>query len=79
VQFAAAARTRLAFGFDHHLLVRQVIEALIAAGAALALPGGLERGISLFLLRLGLGERGLELLQRERQLVLGDALGFAAK
>jgi hypothetical protein len=56
-----------------------VIEALIAAGAALALPGGLERGISLFLLRLGLGERGLELLQRERQLVLGDALGFAAK
>jgi hypothetical protein len=59
--------------------VRQVIEVLIAAGAALARRGGLERGISLLLLCLGLGERGLELLQRERQLVVGDALGFTAK
>jgi hypothetical protein len=79
VQFATAARTRLAVGLDHHLLVRQVIEVLITAGAALARRGGPERGIGLLILRLGLGERGFELLQRKRQLVVGDALGFAAE
>ena len=79
VQFATAARTRLAFRLDHHLLMRQVIEVFIAAGAALTRRGGLERGIGLLILRLGLGERGLELLQRKRQLVVSDAFGFAAE
>jgi hypothetical protein len=59
--------------------MRQMFEALAAAGATLLRAFGLERQIGLLLLRLGLGERGLELLQGERQLVVGDALGFAAE
>jgi hypothetical protein len=59
--------------------MRQMFEALAAAGTALLRAFGFERRIGLLLFRLGLGERGLELLQGERQLVVGDALGFAAE
>jgi hypothetical protein len=59
--------------------MRQVIEVLIAAGAALSRALRLECRIGLLLLRLGLGERSLELVERKRQLVVGDALGFAAE
>ena len=59
--------------------MRQMIEVLVAAGAALSRALGFERRIGLLLLRLGLGERSLELAQRQRQLVVGDALGFAAE
>jgi hypothetical protein len=79
VQRAATARARLAVGLDHHLLMRQMIEAFAAAGPALARAPGFERRIGLLVLGLGLGERGLELLEGERQLIVGDALGLAAK
>jgi hypothetical protein len=59
--------------------MRQMIEGLVAAGATLSRALGFERRIGFLLLRLGLGKRGLELFQRERELVVGDALGFAAK
>jgi hypothetical protein len=56
--------------------MRQMIEGLVAAGAALSRALGFERriGFLLLLLRLGLGERSLELFQRKRELVVGDAL-----
>ena len=79
VQLAAAARAHLALGLDHDLLVRQMIEALVAAGTALPRALGLERRIGLLVLGLGLGERGLEVLERERELIVGDALGLAAE
>src|ERR1700722_17413950 len=79
VQLAATAGTDLALRLDHHLLVRQVIEIFVAAGAALAGRDRLQRRIGLFFLRLRLGKRGLELIERERQLVIGDALGLAAE
>ena len=79
VQLAATAGTDLALRLDHHLLVRQVIEIFVAASAALAGRGRLQRRIGLFFLRLRLGKRGLELIERERQLVIGDALGLAAE
>ena len=40
---------------------------------------GLERGVGFLGFRLGLGERGLQPLQGKRQLIVGDALGFAAE
>ena len=79
VQLAAAARAYLALRLDHYLLVRQMIEALVAASTALSRPPGLERGISLLVLGPSLGQQGLELLQRQRQLIVGDALGLAAE
>ena len=79
VQRAVAARADLALGLDHHLLVRQMIEALGAALAALAGTLGLQRGIGLLGLRLDLGVLGLQRLQRERELVVVDALGAAAE
>lgn len=59
--------------------MRQMIEALAAAGPAPARALDFERRIGLLVLRLGLGERGLEFLEGERQLIVGDALGSAAK
>ena len=79
VQRLVAARAHLALRLDHHLLVRQVVELGVAAGAALLRALTLQRGISLLGLRLGLGELGLQRLQCERQLVVVDALGAAAK
>ena len=79
VQRAVAARADLALRLDHHLLVRQVVELLVAARAALLRALALQRGIGLLGLRLGLGVLGLQRLQRERQLVVVDALGAAAE
>jgi hypothetical protein len=59
--------------------MRQMIEVLVAAGTALSRALGFERRVGFLLLRLGLGERSLELVERKRQLVVGDALGFAAE
>jgi hypothetical protein len=50
-----------------------------AAGATLLRAFGLERRIGLVVLCLCLGERGLELFKGKRQLIVGDALGFAAE
>lgn len=59
--------------------MRQMIEDVVAAGAALLRARGFQRGIGFFSFRLGLGERGLQLLQRKRQLVVGDALRLPAE
>jgi hypothetical protein len=79
MQLAAAARTRLAFRLDHHLLMRQMIELLVAAGAALPRAGGLALRIGLLGFSLGLGGGRLQFIERQRQLVVRDAFGLAAE
>jgi hypothetical protein len=59
--------------------MRQMIELLVAAGTALSRALGFERRIGLLLLCLGLGERCFKLVKGECQLIVGDALGFAAE
>jgi hypothetical protein len=76
VQLAAATRADLALRLDHHLLVRQLIELLVATGTALP-RGGLAFRVRL--LGVGLGSGRLKLIEGERQLVVADALGPAAE
>src|ERR1700752_351873 len=79
MQLTAAARTHLALRLDHHLLMWQVIELLVAAGAALPRSGGLARRISLLGFRPGFWSGRLQLLERQRQLVVRNAFGLAAE
>lgn len=55
-----------------------MVECLVAALAALPRALGLERRIGLLGFGLGLGVLGLQRLQRERELVVVDALRAAA-
>jgi hypothetical protein len=57
----------------HHLLMRQMIELEDATGAALVRPRDLQGRIGFLLLRLILGERSFQVLQRERQLIVANA------
>jgi|KBSSwiStaDraftv2_1062776.scaffolds.fasta_scaffold91140_4 hypothetical protein len=79
MQLTAAARADLALRLDHHLLMRQMIELLVAAGTALPRRGGLPFRVRLLCFCLGLGDGRLQLVEGERQLVVGDALGLAAE
>ena len=76
---STAAWAALALGFDHYLLMRQMIEAELAARAALVRTHELHLRVSFLVLGLILGELRLQILERECQLVVVDALGFAAE
>src|SRR4051794_37952866 len=54
VQCTLAAGTDLALRFDNHLLVRQVIEACVTAGAAFARALSSQRSVRLLVLGFGL-------------------------
>src|SRR5262249_60536599 len=75
----ATTRTDLALRLDHHLLMRQMIELEGATGAALVPPHELQGRIGFVVLRLILGERSFQVLQRERQLIVANAFGLAAE
>jgi hypothetical protein len=57
----------------------QMIELEDATGAALVRTLELQGRVSFLVLRLILGERSFQVLQRERQLILANAFGLAAE
>src|SRR5215467_13398561 len=59
--------------------MRQVIKLEGATGAALVHPYELQGRVGFVVLRLILGERSFQVLQRERQLIVANAFGLAAE
>src|SRR5215813_4732193 len=79
MEAAAATWTDRALWLDHHLLMRQMIELERATGAALARTHEPQGRVGFLVLCLILGKRSFQVLQRECQLIIANALGFAAE
>ena len=76
VQRAATARAGRARGLDHHLVPRQVLGQRAAIDTALLPARRLQRRVALLRRGLALGQRLLEVLERELQLIgIGGLLG----
>ena len=76
VQRAAAARAGRARGLDHHLVPRQVLGQRPAIDTALLPARRLQRRVALLRRGLALGQRLLDVLERQLQLIgIGGLLG----
>ena len=75
MQAAAAARAGLGLGLDHDLFARQVLGQRSTIGAAALRTVVLDDLVVLFGRRVLGAKRGLNVLERQRHLVVGDAFG----